>query len=346
MNRLVHLKQTLIKNINDNQDYANLEFVLLDYNSKDNLEKFIKENFRQMIANKTLVYFKTHTPEYFNRSHSRNLCFKLATGDILCNLDADNFTGEHYADYINSSFKQEDTIFLASQEKGKKDHIGRICLGRNAFFNVRGYDEYMSSYGFEDYDLINRLIKAGFFRKNMDGRYLKSISHGDKLRIGNEYLLRNLYLLFISHVSEAETTILYLYRDGSLDVGNIVNNHIDDVLNKYVHKDLPYRYTLRNKGWLKGKWTLNSSNLQIIADNYHFDMQYNPWAYKLCTSDDIAVYSIKPNHSLFLYLLLFHSEISNRNRMNSSIPLKINAQGFGRDIVYKNFDYSNDIIIS
>jgi hypothetical protein len=32
------------------------------------------------------------------------LISKLAEGDILCNVDADNYTGQEYATYINKEF--------------------------------------------------------------------------------------------------------------------------------------------------------------------------------------------------------------------------------------------------
>ena len=43
MNRLHHIRQTLPKNIADNSDYENVEFILLDYNSSDGLEEWVKE---------------------------------------------------------------------------------------------------------------------------------------------------------------------------------------------------------------------------------------------------------------------------------------------------------------
>lgn len=41
MNRTLHLKETLIKNIRDNSAYPNLEYVLLNYGSKDEMPVII-----------------------------------------------------------------------------------------------------------------------------------------------------------------------------------------------------------------------------------------------------------------------------------------------------------------
>jgi len=37
MNRLHQLSQTLLQNIRDNEDYSELEFIVLDYNSNDGM---------------------------------------------------------------------------------------------------------------------------------------------------------------------------------------------------------------------------------------------------------------------------------------------------------------------
>ena len=55
MNRLHHLKMTLQKNISDNRDYSNLEFIILDYNSSDGLGEYIRDNFNEEILNKKLI---------------------------------------------------------------------------------------------------------------------------------------------------------------------------------------------------------------------------------------------------------------------------------------------------
>jgi hypothetical protein len=41
MDRLSHLKKLYAKNIENNRDYPNVEFVLLDYNSSDELEEWV-----------------------------------------------------------------------------------------------------------------------------------------------------------------------------------------------------------------------------------------------------------------------------------------------------------------
>src|SRR6187402_755906 len=104
MNRLHQLKETLKANIIDNEDYEQLEFILLDYNSKDGLEVWVKENFYDFIATGRLIYYRTDLPQNWDPSHSKNVAFKLASGEIICNLWADYFAGAGFASYINEQF--------------------------------------------------------------------------------------------------------------------------------------------------------------------------------------------------------------------------------------------------
>ena len=92
MNRLYDLKKTLPKNIEDNKDYQNLEFVLLDYNSNDGLDKWVKTEMMQHIESGRLNYYRTDEPKYFCPNHSQNVTFKLAQNKIVANVDSDNFT--------------------------------------------------------------------------------------------------------------------------------------------------------------------------------------------------------------------------------------------------------------
>ncbi|MFD2148711.1 glycosyltransferase family 2 protein [Mucilaginibacter antarcticus] len=63
MNRLSHLKQTLKRNILDNEDYPNLEFILLDYNSTDGLKEYVRSELHTFITSKKLVYYRTEEPK-------------------------------------------------------------------------------------------------------------------------------------------------------------------------------------------------------------------------------------------------------------------------------------------
>ena len=83
MNRLHHLQQTLGKNLQDNFLPDDVEFILLDYNSKDGLEQWVHHNMMQYIESGILVYCKTTEPQYYFRNHARNMAFRLANAGIV-----------------------------------------------------------------------------------------------------------------------------------------------------------------------------------------------------------------------------------------------------------------------
>lgn len=181
MGRLYNLKETLPKNIKDNADYPNIEFVILDYNSDDGLWKWMAQNMMQHIEDGTVVYYRTTQPKYFSMAHSRNIAFKVSTGDIVNNLDADNYivnpnieTSECWASYLNRMANDctEKVIFA----KGKRSMHGRIGFYKNDFINLLGgYDEELLGYGHDDHDLVQRAWKQDFIMYWWGGQYIYRI---------------------------------------------------------------------------------------------------------------------------------------------------------------------------
>jgi len=167
MDRLYNLKETLPVNIRDNQDYSNLEFVILDYNSKDGLEDWMKRKMSKEIERGKVVYYRTTEPKYFSMGHSRNIAFKVATGDIVNNLDADNYTvgkepvEECWASYINKQANQQDSKVMFA--KSVQVMHGRIGFYKKDFIELLGgYNEDLLGYGKDDEDLSKRAFALGF----------------------------------------------------------------------------------------------------------------------------------------------------------------------------------------
>src|SRR5258705_6698654 len=93
MGRTNDLRQTLIKNIQDNEDYPNVEFVILNYNSSDDMHQFmLSKAITPYYKNGRLKYLITREPKFYHASHSRNIAFRNSSGAIVMNVDADNFT--------------------------------------------------------------------------------------------------------------------------------------------------------------------------------------------------------------------------------------------------------------
>ncbi len=184
MNRLDHLKQTLPQNIKDNKQAI---FTILDYNSKDGLEQWIKSNFAREISSGKIDYYRESSAKDFFPAHSRNVCALATKGDIICNIDADNIIGSDIDVFLKNNIV--DNMLCASpwmlKNKYTSSH-GRLALTKKTFLKIGGYNEqFIYGYGGEDNDMFKRCQKLNFkfiYFKKEDMNY---IPHEDDERIKN-----------------------------------------------------------------------------------------------------------------------------------------------------------------
>nr|WP_294894839.1 glycosyltransferase family A protein [uncultured Pedobacter sp.] len=334
MNRVNHIEKTLLANIKNSTEYNSVEFILLDYNSKDSLEQFVKDNLYGYIESKTLKYFKTFRPRFFERSHSRNLAFRLAKGEILCNVDADNYIGNKFPEYINETFQKNKNIFMTTIDKDQtwrqRDVLGRICVKRSDFYKIHGYDEDISSYGFEDHDLVERLELSGLSRTFIiDERFLGAIKHSNLERVCYESLYQSLNLLLISYHSTFLTELLFLLRDESYVSivfnrhGKIMRSENGGLKMKGNHINL-----LPTAGESRGLAFLKKKNLYLENLNHRSFFVIN---------DHIAI-----QNAVLFYNQMHNRIIIEHNKKKAKV---VNEFGFGNDVVFKNFDYNNPIYL-
>lgn len=182
MNRLDHVTQTLLKNIAENEDHPRSEFVLLDYGSRDGLEDWVHRTASHHVASGKLVYLRLNTAQYFNHSHSRNVCFLASSGTILCNVDADNYLPRGFAWYLEELVSGHPRC-IAAFIKPPRQCNARLCMRRDDFLRIGGYDEAFQGWGFEDKDLRDRLIASGCKKLPMDTRFAGFVPHGDARRV-------------------------------------------------------------------------------------------------------------------------------------------------------------------
>lgn len=358
MNRAQHVMQTLPVNIADNKDYPNLEFVLLDYNSSDGLEQYVKENFSEHLKSGILKYYRTGNPEYFHRSHSRNLLFKLAEGDIICNVDADNFTGKNFAEYINNMFGKNRNIFLTTLQKTgttfRRDVMGRICVNRNDFYRTGGFDERMASYGFEDYDLANRLEMAGVKRACFEnGEYFKAIQHQQAERLSNEFISRNLHSILIRYISPSTSDFLFLFKTGNFQRGIIVNNNVyryEQPLNRIreIEFDMGQKHSILEYSWTEGSWGYTGQSIELNWDSGNGERLEFTSTGKCFSGAEDKYYPLSETGIIARAIMLF-SQLTNRAILTANMAesrYEVNSNGFGMDTVVKNFDSTNPIQIN
>lgn len=153
MGRLHHLSQTIPASIANTASYPDREFVILNYNSKDGMHEWVRDNLQPYIDQGIVKYYRTEKPEYFVATHAKNIAHRKATGDILCNLDADNYVLPGFPEYLAETLVQQPCVIQGTpvDKNEVAGSCGKIAVLRQHFYSVNGYDEDQNiGWGWDD----------------------------------------------------------------------------------------------------------------------------------------------------------------------------------------------------
>jgi len=189
--RLPHLERTLPQNMADNRDYPACRFVVLDYDSPDDLAGWVGR-FQAAVPDGRLVcYSYRNGGAPFHMAHAKNMahrCGLLEGADVLVNVDADNFTGRGFARFVAGRFRRNPNVFLWANRnqpdplRYPKGCNGRIAVSADWFLKSGGYNEKYSQWGPDDKDFHFRLRRFGLDACEIPRQYLEVILHHDKMR--------------------------------------------------------------------------------------------------------------------------------------------------------------------
>lgn len=182
--RAQHIEETLPANLRDN---PRARMVLVNYNSPDHLDAFIKKNHMSDVESGRLSVYRFTEPGPFRMAHAKNLAHRLALmegAEALVNMDADNFAGPDFDQYAAEQLAGGETFLWAHMKKGemRRGISGRIAVTRHAFVAAGGYDEVFSTWSPDDKDFNVRLRRLGFQASEIDPRYLNAVNHNDRMR--------------------------------------------------------------------------------------------------------------------------------------------------------------------
>jgi glycosyltransferase involved in cell wall biosynthesis len=203
--RLHHLKQTLPANMAAEKDNPNVEFVVLDYGSEDGLADWIKQNFQEEMQSGRLRYARYEAP-HFKMAHAKNMAHRLATGDVLCNVDADNFIAPNFSHWLRDVFEHNPKSFVTCHMVKPIDFVkryfyvrlggwrhlpnggmgGRIAIMRHEFEQLAGYDESVGAWCDDDKKFCHLAQSVGLNAVRLPKEYHGStIDHDNDLRLAN-----------------------------------------------------------------------------------------------------------------------------------------------------------------
>jgi len=226
--RTQHLAQTLARNLANNPG-PGVKFIVLDYNSQDDLLHVLKSRHEKEIASGRLVVYSYWKDCLFHMAHAKNMAHRLGIlegADILVNVDADNFTGPGFANYVAEQFNTSDCIFLwarmikSGPERLPRGINGRIAVRAKDFLKAGGYDEQFQAWSPDDKDFNLRLRRLGCEGREIDPIYLDAILHNDKMRY-REWGQDACQESYFASVVDSDATVV---NGGKIGLGTVYRN--------------------------------------------------------------------------------------------------------------------------
>lgn len=211
--RLAHLQKSIPELIRQKES----EIILVDYSCEDFCGDWVSKNHPSVVVVKVLGEDK------FSLSRARNIGAASAKGNIFVFVDADHITNTGLSSHIYEMMERADWSSSGSSPR-EADICGFLCVKKDVFNNIGGYDEVFKGWGGEDIDIMVRIRMSGAVFSQIDTKFITSIPHGDELR----QLDSNHPMLNMGRVASLQASQLYM--------------HIKiDVVNMYGHLDLDLR---------------------------------------------------------------------------------------------------------
>src|SRR5262245_17911840 len=91
-NRLPQFEATFASNYAVVRDDVDVQWLILNFASADDVGGFMRERLPRLTDRLIYAELTRHAP--WHASVAKNLCHRLAFGDILVNLDCDNYIGD------------------------------------------------------------------------------------------------------------------------------------------------------------------------------------------------------------------------------------------------------------
>jgi hypothetical protein len=187
--RLWQLRHTFPPNLEAVREDGGAEIVLVNYNSRDGLEDWVRQ-YQSDIDAGILRYVRERTEPYFHCSKAKNLAHFAATGDFVVNLDADNFIGDTISTFRGVWLEHSDAVIQGFCGDYTDGTYGRIGMAKRHFLSLGGYDEETLPVGHQDRDLIKRATAFGlrFHRLQQSGiAAIKNNSYEKMRYAGSKY---------------------------------------------------------------------------------------------------------------------------------------------------------------
>lgn len=172
-----HLVKTVPHNIGLKYP-CDFEYIVVDYGDQDRIFDWCKEQqYSQLKSIKVL-----DDVEFFDPSRARNFGAKIATKGILAFIDGDVFLTQKWIDEVLSS------VLLGKYDLAYCDYTEKAgsCLVRSNFYKLlKGYNEQLKNWGYQDLDFYNRCVAKGAKVLKFNHNLIDVIVNTNEERVAN-----------------------------------------------------------------------------------------------------------------------------------------------------------------
>ena len=236
MNRNSNLKEAIkswikVKDLN--------QIIIIDYNSKEKVSETLKD-----INCDLIKIIRVNNVEKWCASKAFNLAVKCVDYSNIYKLDCESIITDDFIIKIpinKYSFYRGDNRIVNSNNDLQIQGV-LICNYFN-LIKINGYNENITTYGWEDDELYNRLARK-LTMKVIKLKYFKFIEHSDKSRLTNTNV-KNKELSIILNRSLADDNILfwnkkclqteYIYKNNEFQEKEVYNINYENVNKKQIN---------------------------------------------------------------------------------------------------------------
>ena len=231
------------------------EVIIVDYACPEEAWRWVAETFP------TVKVVRVTGIDGFNLADARNRGAAVARGQRLAFVDADVIVADHFIDYIDKHMT-EGSVASFSQLKfgGAQDRNikGTVIVFKRDFEFVGGYDDIFHDWGWEDTDLVTRLVEDAQRIVLLPRELLScAIVHSDaeRVRFYKRSVIASFLIGFLyCHIKRLQTRLnnvapsreqrLALHQEASHLVDLVENEQRSELIMRYRQKRI-----LRVSGW-------------------------------------------------------------------------------------------------
>lgn len=180
--RLHQLKQTLPVNLKHLPN--DCEVVISNLDGTKQLLEWAASSLQEFILSDQLKIFDVSNISVWSSPIAKNIAHRIAGGQYLFNLDADNFVDPKDIQLIRQA-AQQNAACMQWSGSWIDGSFGRIGLPNETFKIIGGYDDTLLPMGAQDLDLIKRLAALGVEVLDFKGPTKAALVNDFSAKVGN-----------------------------------------------------------------------------------------------------------------------------------------------------------------